>query len=158
MEDVKRAGLARSIGVSNFNEDLLNGLYALLLNVKPVVNQVEFQRLNWNHLYEDCKERGLLLAVHNLLTREIGIDTRVLSEDPITKNLAIKYKKTPAQLRLKLLIRKDILIIMKTSNLRKINQEMEAFDLDMSEEDVQEMANIVEDYRYALTHPRYDEY
>ncbi|KAL5531777.1 hypothetical protein ACEPAF_5339 [Sanghuangporus sanghuang] len=64
MVDVKKKGLARSIGVSNFNVKDLEGVIELGLE-KPVVNQIEYHLLVSSHLeplLSYCKKHSIIVA------------------------------------------------------------------------------------------------
>nr|CAH7732697.1 unnamed protein product [Callosobruchus chinensis] len=101
MEDIYKKGLAKSIGVSNFNKRQITRLLEHA-KVTPVVNQVECHPyLNQKKLTAFCRSKGIEVVGYSPLStpdREWAKPTDpVLTEEPIIKEIAAKYGKTPAQ-------------------------------------------------------------
>ena len=67
MEDVYDAGLAKSIGVSNFNSVQVEQILSMC-RVKPVINQIEVHLyLAQNQLLAFCKKHNIMITAYNLL-------------------------------------------------------------------------------------------
>lgn len=97
MEKVYEKGLARNIGVSNFNEEQLERILEHG-KIKPVVNQVECQPLfNQKKLSDYCRSKGIAITAY----RPLGGPIRKLQEDTRIINIAKKYNKTAAQVLLR---------------------------------------------------------
>lgn len=105
MEEVLRLGLARSIGISNFNSQQVE---RLLKNatVKPVVNQVECNiMLNQKKLRDFCKERDIVITSYCPLARPDPVKkTPAFFYSEEMAQIAKKYGKTPAKVTLRYLV------------------------------------------------------
>ncbi|KAB1254131.1 Prostaglandin F synthase 1 [Camelus dromedarius] len=108
MEKCKDAGLAKSIGVSNFNHEQLEKILNKPgLKHKPVCNQVECHPyLNQSKLLEFCTSKDILLVAY----APLGSDSRkawvkknhpALLQDPVLGAIAEKHGRTPAQVALR---------------------------------------------------------
>lgn len=108
MEECVNQGLAKSIGISNFNSQQIERLLENC-KVKPVVNQVELNpNLNQKKLTKFCSERGIVITAYCPLGRpeEAGIRgfTQPTIQDPKVIDIAKKHNKTPAQIVLNYLV------------------------------------------------------
>ncbi|KAL1763592.1 estradiol 17 beta-dehydrogenase 5 isoform X1, partial [Sigmodon hispidus] len=144
MEKCKDAGLARSIGVSNFNRRQLE----MILNkpglkYKPVCNQVEC------HPYLNQKKNCWISASQKtlfwLLTVlwEVRVNqngwTRIspiLLDDPVLGSLAKKYKQTPALIALRYQIQRGVVVLAKSFNEKRIKENMQVFEFQLTTEDM----------------------
>ncbi len=91
--ELRKEGLCRSIGVSNYMIPHLRELLAES-DVVPSVNQVEFHPfLFQKDLLEFCRTRGILLEAYSPLTRGQRLN------DPRFVAIAARYGRSPAQSR-----------------------------------------------------------
>ncbi|CAO2595108.1 Aldo-keto reductase family 1 member C18 [Lemmus lemmus] len=132
MEKCKDAGLAKSIGVSNFNRRLLE----MILNkpglkYKPVCNQVECHPyLNQSKLLDYCKMNDIILVAFGALGTQrykncVNEDTPVLLEDPVLCAMAKKYKRTPALIALRYQLQRGIVVLAKSFNEERIRENIQ---------------------------------
>ncbi|XP_004629975.1 aldo-keto reductase family 1 member C1 homolog [Octodon degus] len=173
MEKCKDAGLAKSIGVSNFNRRQLE----MILNkpglkYKPVCNQVECHPyLNQSKLLNFCKSKDIVLVGYSTLGshREkpwVDQNSPVLLDDPILCAMAKKYKRTPAQIALRYQLQRGVVALAKSFNEKRIKENMQVFEFQLTSEDMKELDGIKNNVRYitvdeAKAHPNYpfsDEY
>lgn len=107
MEKCVELGLAKSIGVSNFNSKQLQRLLEHA-NIKPVTNQVEVHPyLNQKKLIEFCKDRDVIITCYGPLGSPMppkAPNLPKVMENPVVTKLADKYKKTAAQIILRYLV------------------------------------------------------
>jgi diketogulonate reductase-like aldo/keto reductase len=139
--DLKREGLIRSIGVSNYT---IRHLQELLdtSGVVPSVNQVEFSPfLFQKELLEFCVSKGIRLEAYSPLTRGERL------EDERLLKLAKKYGRTPAQLLIRWCLEHDVIVLPKSNTPARILENASVFDFTIDSRDLDEMDSWNEDYR-----------
>ncbi|XP_044618393.2 aldo-keto reductase family 1 member C23-like protein isoform X2 [Equus asinus] len=173
MEKCKDAGLAKSIGVSNFNRRQLE----MILNkpglkYKPVCNQVECHPyLNQRKLLDFCKSKDIVLVAYSALGSQrpkIWVDqsSPVLLEDPVLCAMAKKYQRTPAQIALRYQLQRGVVVLAKSYNEKRIKENVQIFEFQLTSEDMKILDGLNQNFRYfqlkiAADHPEYpfaDEY
>ncbi|GLH05294.1 Uncharacterized protein GBIM_10930 [Gryllus bimaculatus] len=112
MERLPALGLARSVGVSNFNSQQLARLCDAA-QLPPAVNQVECHPyLTQRALRAACRARGVTVVAYSPLgapnavrpaTTEAALGAPAVLHDHRIKELAAKYAKSPAQIILRYL-------------------------------------------------------
>jgi len=140
MEECVNLGLAKSIGVSNFNSQQLQ---RVLDNskIKPAVNQFECHPyLNQKKLAEFCKSKGVVVTGYSPLGSPDRpwaqpTDPKLL-DDPKLVELGKKYKKSSAQVVLRWLIQRDIVTIPKTVHKERLIENLNLFDFTLSDDDM----------------------
>lgn len=133
MEELKAAGRIGAWGVSNFDLDDMEELFSVADGKNCAVNQVlynlsrrgiEFDLLPW------CQEHGLPIMAYS------PIEQGRILHHPELIHIAKAYQATPAQVALAFLLERDgVIPIPKTSNLRRLQENRDAVDLDISDED-----------------------
>lgn len=128
LEQVRGAGLARSIGVSNFPR----GLLARALELVPIAcNQVEYHPfLDQRDLLALCRARGLTLAAYCPLARG-----RVLA-DPLLRSIASSRGLSVPHVVLRWLVQQEgVVALPKASTEEHLRQNLQvfAFQLDDAE-------------------------
>ncbi|MEJ1284465.1 aldo-keto reductase family 1 member C14 [Cricetulus griseus] len=132
MEKCKDAGLAKSIGVSNFNRRQLE----MILNkpglkYKPVCNQVECHvYLNQSKMLDYCKSKDIALVAYCTLgsSRDplwVDQNSPVLLDDPVICAMAKKYKQTSALVALRYLLQRGIVVLARSFNEKRIKEFMQ---------------------------------
>ncbi|XP_069822836.1 estradiol 17 beta-dehydrogenase 5-like [Dendropsophus ebraccatus] len=156
MERCKDAGLVKSIGVSNFNRRQLELILKKPgLKHKPVCNQVECHvYLNQSKLLAFCKSHDMALVAYSVLgssrdeTYGIGVDTPVLLEDPTLKAIADKLGRTPAQVAMRYLMQRGIVVLAKSFTPDRIRQNLQVLDFQLSEDDMTSLEGLNKNLRY----------
>ncbi|XP_061186716.1 aldo-keto reductase family 1 member B7-like [Saccostrea echinata] len=148
MEHLVDLGLTKSIGVSNFLLSQVERICSFAKH-KPVVNQVEchiyFQQ---KKLYECCKKLGVVLTAYSPLGSPkrmeglIKANDPVPLEDPLIVEIAKEYGKTPAQILIRNLMQREIVVIPKSVHPERIRSNFDVFNFSLSEEDMQKIAAI----------------
>ncbi|XP_030675220.1 aldo-keto reductase family 1 member C3 homolog isoform X2 [Nomascus leucogenys] len=173
MEKCKDAGLAKSIGVSNFNRRQLE----MILNkpglkYKPVCNQVECHPyFNRSKLLDFCKSKDIVLVAYSALgsqrdKRWVDPNSPVLLEDPVLCALAKKHKRTPALIALRYQLQRGVVVLAKSYNEQRIRENVQVFEFQLTAEDMKAIDGLNRNLHYFNTdslasHPNYpysDEY
>jgi len=133
MEELQRAGIARAIGVSNFEvEDLATLLETAA--IPPAVNQIEFNPLiQQRELQTYCRDRGI--------TVEAWAPVIQGSADRLTSLLRIgeRYSKTPSQISLRWILQKGLVAIPKTVHEARLRENADVYDFVLSDEEMAEI-------------------
>jgi diketogulonate reductase-like aldo/keto reductase len=128
---VKRAGLARHIGVANFNVALLDE--AVTLADEPLVtDQCEYHPfLNQAPVLAACRRHGLAFTSYSPLGK-----SAVVSE-PVIAEIAARHGKTPAQVVLRWHVQQPgVIAIPKSGNRQRIAENIAIFDFALSDDDM----------------------
>lgn len=137
MEECVRQGLARSIGVSNFNSEQIARVLEAA-KIIPVNNQVEVSvNLNQKRLVEFCNKRNITITGYSPLGRpgNRGGIPNSLDHSTILE-IAKKYNKTPAQIALRYVLQQGVAIIPKTVTLSRLKENMEIFDFELTPDEM----------------------
>ncbi|XP_025093501.1 aldo-keto reductase family 1 member C23-like protein [Pomacea canaliculata] len=167
LERLVVAGKVKSLGLSNFNSVQVD-LICHMAHVPPVCNQVECHAyLPQVELQEFCQKLGVLLSAFAPLGspgRSEHLVTEgepVLLQEPILEKIGSKYNKTPAQVLIRSLLQRGILVSVKSITPKRIEENIEVFDFALTVEDMQEIAKLRNDHRFfpfrqmAGDHPQY---
>jgi 2,5-diketo-D-gluconate reductase B len=129
--DVKRLGLAKHIGVSNFTVALIRK--ALALTKEPLlVNQVEYHPyLSQQAVLEVMRANGIALTAYSPLA--LG---RVF-HDPTLQRIGERYGKNPGQVALRWLLQQDgVMAIPRSSREANLKTNLEIFDFELTPSDM----------------------
>ena len=131
LEEVYQKGLAKGIGVSNFDVENLDYLINHS-NITPHVNQIAyFIGLDQEETISYSNNHQILIEAYSPLG--IGF----LLENPVIKEVALKYQKSSAQLCIRYLLQKNTLPLPKTVNKDRMyeNADLE-FDISSKDMDI----------------------
>jgi methylglyoxal/glyoxal reductase len=166
LEALRAEGKARSIGVSNFTIRHLTELLAETKTV-PAVNQVEFHPyLYQRDLLDFCAGEGIVIEAYSPLTKGVRL------KDPKLVAVARKYSKTepqqatpwsrlplldrlsrvseiksPAQILIRWALQHGLVVIPKSANRRRIFEDADVFDFEISAEDMEILDRFNENLR-----------
>uniref|UniRef100_A0A1B6LQZ9 NADP-dependent oxidoreductase domain-containing protein n=1 Tax=Graphocephala atropunctata TaxID=36148 RepID=A0A1B6LQZ9_9HEMI len=149
METQQQEGKAKAIGVSNFNQSQLERLIATAsspLDCLQIELHAYFQQ---NSLVQFCQDNNLPVCAYSPLASRgsiklfdaLGISKEMpdLFNNPVVVEMAEKYGKTAAQVLLRHIVQKGIAAIPKSTNPGRIRENIEIFDFELSEEDMDAM-------------------
>ena len=130
----KRQGIARHIGVANFNSTLLD--QALQHCPEPLVAlQAEYHPyLDQSKVLAACKARGLAFVAYCPLGRGRLFDDKVLGE------IADKRGRSIAQIALRWLMQQNVAAIPRSSNAGRIAGNLNVFDFALTDDEMQRIA------------------
>ena len=131
-------GRIKNIGISNFENYKLEELCDIA-KIKPVINQVEL------HPYFQQNDLKIRLEKYNTKIEAwgpLGSGINNLLKEEIINKFANKYKKSPAQIILRWDIQKGIITIPSSQNTKRIKENFEIFDFEMTEEEIKEIDSL----------------
>lgn len=134
LNDVKRRGLVRHIGLSNFTSKLLE--QALRFSTEPLVTeQLEY------HPYLDQRTMLTLLRANGLaVTAYCPLALGRVSTDPTILRIAAGHGRTAAQIALRWLVQQpDVIAIPKTSHVNRLKENLAVFDFALTESEIAEI-------------------
>lgn len=135
LEELKKQGLTKSIGVSNFQMIHLQYL-ATQADEMPVVNQIErHPRLNQAPLVKFDHEHQIVTQAWSPLGRG------TILNNPVLKAIGDHHHKSPAQVVLRWHLQSGVSFIPKSVHEARIKQNIDIYDFELSDE---EMAKINE--------------
>lgn len=143
MEGLVSKGLAKSIGISNFQGSLILDLLRYA-KIRPATLQIEHHPyLVQPTLLKLAESEDIAVTAYSSFGPQSFIeldwqkahDTPVLFEHKVITDLATKYKKTPAQVLLRWSTQRGLAVIPKSNNPERLKQNLEVtgFDLEKSE-------------------------
>lgn len=143
MEEIYATGQIKAIGVSNFHKHHLENLKKTMKHL-PAVNQIESHPYLTNQeLIDYCHGMGMAVEVWSPLGGTGGN----LMEDQLLQELAKKYNRTVAQVILRWDIQRNVIVIPKSIHKERIISNMELFDFELSEKDMEAISGLNRDLR-----------
>jgi len=146
MEAAVKSGKCKSIGISNFNVQSIVDLLTYA-EIKPVCNQVEIHPyLTQEDLIAYCKKNGIEITAYCPLGGNVPgkpqFSVKTMIEEPIIKELAAKYSKTPAQVILNWHLSRGYVVIPKTATQSRIKENFESDTFEMTAEELQKISGL----------------
>lgn len=133
MEELYEQGKIRAIGVSNFYPDRYIDLVRFT-NVVPAVNQVETHVFNQQlDAHEIMKKYGTQIESWGPFAE----GRNELFTNETLQMIGDKYNKTTAQVALRYLLQRDVVVIPKTTHKERMIQNLDVFDFSLTEEDME---------------------
>jgi len=131
LNEARKAGKAKHIGVSNQNIALLRE--SVRLSEAPIVtNQVEIHPyFDQSRLLAAARDAGVSLTAYYAMA-----EGKVIG-DPAIQAIAGKYGKTPAQVGLRWLVQQEgVIALSKTANVGRVAENFAIFDFALEPEDM----------------------
>jgi diketogulonate reductase-like aldo/keto reductase len=130
LNELRRRGVVRSIGVSNYTVKHLEELLASS-DVVPAVNQVEFNPFLYQRgLLDFCSAHGIVLIAYCPLARAQKLSDRRL------RQIAAKHGKSAAQVMIRWVLQHGVAAIPKSSRLKRIAENAQVFDFALDKDDM----------------------
>lgn len=165
LEALRAEGKARSIGVSNFTIRHLTELLAETKTV-PAVNQVEFHPyLYQRDLLDFCAGEGIVIEAYSPLTKGVRLNDPKLvavakkypnagpqpapwSRLPLVDKLSRRSEtKSTAQILIRWALQHGLAVIPKSANRRRIFEDADVFDFEITADDMQLLDRFNENLR-----------
>ncbi len=154
MVHLKKMGLSRHIGVSNFSIGKIE-LVTNATGVKPEMNQVESHPFLQQPLLKSyCDAHGILLTAYSPLGSSDRPANRIvegepkLFDNPVIGEIAGSKGISAAQVMLAWAVNRGTVVIPKSVNPDRLKQNLEAADISLSPEEMEKLASVNRDYRY----------
>lgn len=128
MEQACRAGKIRAIGVSNFYPDRFVDL-AENVDIKPAVNQLRTNVLYQQH---EAEKEQAPYGTRIMAWGPIAQANDKLIKNPVLQNIAAAHSKTTAQVALRYLIQRGIIVIPKSVHKERMKQNIDVFDFELT--------------------------
>ena len=148
MEDLYNEGKIRAIGVSNFLPDRLLDLI-LHNKIIPAVNQVE------THPFLQQIENTEFMKENNVQIESwapFAEGKNNIFQNEILLSIAGKYNKSVAQIILRWLTQRDIVVIPKSVRKERIIENFDIFDFELSKEDMEKIVTLNTDQSSFFSH------
>jgi 2,5-diketo-D-gluconate reductase B len=131
---VKRDGLARHIGVSNFTVAMIEE--AARLSSEPLVcDQVECHPyLDQSKVLAACRANFMAMVAYSPIARGNAKNDKVLA------GIGAAHEKTAAQVCLRYLVQQNIVVIPRTSKLDRLTENASIFDFKLNEMEMRAIA------------------
>ena len=138
MEDALKAGKVRAIGVSNFYYDRFVDL-AEMMSVKPAVNQIEVNVFAQQHFMQEvCEKYG----THLMAWGPLAEGANDFFSNSVLTEIGAKYGKSVAQVALRYLVKRNIIVIPKSIHKERMEQNFNILDFNLSEEDIKAISTL----------------
>lgn len=138
MEEYYKAGKIKAIGISNFAPDRVADL-AIFADVTPMVNQVETHVFNQQvNARKTMDEYGVQIESWGPFAE--GRNDFFTNETLVA--IGQKYHKSAAQVALRYLIQRDVIVIPKTVHKNRMEQNFDVFDFVLTDDDMAEILKL----------------
>ncbi|NOU82200.1 aldo/keto reductase [Paenibacillus sp. LMG 31459] len=136
LEELYKAGTLRAIGVSNFYPDRYIDLVQFT-EVVPAVNQVETHVFN-----QQVKAQEIMEKYHTQIESwgPFAEGKNNLFTNTTLQTVADQYHKSTAQVALRYLIQRGVVVIPKTVSRNRMEENMNVFDFELTPEDMAKIA------------------
>lgn len=136
LETAYREGKVRAIGVSNFYPDHFIDL-ANNVEIIPAVNQVE------THVFDQQVQAQKYMeefGTHIMSWGPLAEGRNNFFTNPVLETIGRKYGKSVAQVALRWLIQRGVIIIPKSVHVERMEQNLDIFDFELSADDMAAIA------------------
>jgi diketogulonate reductase-like aldo/keto reductase len=134
LANVRRLGMARHIGVSNFTVALIK--QAVALCSEPLVcDQVEYHPyLDQAKVLEACRRHDMALVAYSPVAKG-----RIKNDETLTR-IGAAHRKTAAQVSLRWLVQQNVAAIPRTARIERLSENIEIFDFALSDDEMSQIS------------------
>jgi 2,5-diketo-D-gluconate reductase A len=132
MQDLHKEGLIRAIGVSNFHPDRLMDLI-IHNEITPAVNQIE------THPFYQRQKDHEFMSEHGVQHESWGPfaeGRNNLFTDPTLTTIATTHDKSVAQIVLRWLVQRDVVVIPKSVRTDRMAENLDVFNFELTTEEM----------------------
>lgn len=138
MEELYQQGKTRAIGVSNFHPDRIMDLI-MHNKITPAVNQIE------THPFNQQIETQKFLQENNVQIESWGPfaeGRNDIFKNEVLTSIGKKYNKSIAQVILRWLVQRNVVVIPKSVHKERIIENFNVFDFELSADDMNKIATL----------------
>ena len=139
LEELYKKGKLKSIGVSNFYPDRLSDICLFEREIVPQVNQVEVNVFNAQF---EAQENMKKYNVQMEAWAPFAEGKNDVFTNKTLVNIGKKYNKTAAQVILRWLVQRNIIVLSKSTKVERMKENINIFDFELSEEDMKKIAKL----------------
>ncbi|MCE3014543.1 MAG: aldo/keto reductase [Pirellula sp.] len=154
MEEVARSGLAKTIGVSNFNISLIRDLLTQC-SIRPGVLQVESHPyLTQPKLLRYCQQESIAFTAFSPLGAPSYVPLGMAKESdsvlelPAVREIASKHGRTPAQVVLRWGVQRGTAVIPKSSRPARLQENLDISTFELSDDEMSAIASLDRGQRF----------
>jgi len=154
MLETKNEGLIKHAGVSNFSIKKLKDLMSKTDHA-PEMNQIELHPyLQQNDMLDYCNDNNILVTAYSPLGSSDRPDVLKADNEPslleneVINEIANKHDATPAQVLIKWAVERDTIVIPKSTNAGRIEENLKSAELSLDNEDMAKIKSLDIPYRY----------
>lgn len=138
LEELQENGKIKAIGVSNFGVDRVVDL-GIHNKVQPQVNQIEINPFHQQeNEVQSLQKEGVLVEAW----APFAEGKNNLFSNETLQNIGDKYGKSIAQVVLRWLVERDIVVLAKSVNPERMKQNLDIFDFELTDEDTAQIATL----------------
>ncbi len=138
LEELYEQGKVKAIGVCNFTETRFTNL-ALHSKINPMVNQIEINPFYQQQGTEDFHDKfGTLIESWGPLAE----GRNGIFKNPILTQIGEKYGKSVAQVIIRWIIQRGIIVFPKSVKLERMEENFNVFDFELSDEDMEKIKEL----------------
>ena len=139
LEDLYNEGLVKAIVVSNFNPERLTDICLFGREVIPAVNQIEANPFDAQYIAQANMEKN---GVQMEACEPFAEGKNDIFNNDVLVRIADKNNKTSAQVMLRWLIERSIVVLFKASDKEMMAENIDVFDFALDEEDMLEIMGL----------------
>jgi diketogulonate reductase-like aldo/keto reductase len=133
---MKRDGLTRHIGISNFTVDLV--AQAVKLAAEPLVtNQIEWHPyIDQSKVVDACRRHSLSVTAYSPIARGRAVD------DDTLQAIGLRHRKSAGQVCLRFLVQEGAIVIPRTSKRERLAENIAIFDFTLAPAEMEEIRRL----------------
>lgn len=156
MENLVSKDMVKSIGISNFNGQLIMDLLRYA-KIPPATLQIEHHPyLIQEGLVKFAQSHGIAITAYSSfgpqsfleLDMKRAKDTPLLMDNDTVKKIAEKHGKTPAQVLLRWATQRDIAVIPKSNNQGRLAQNLDVTSWDLEKSELENVSGLDKALRF----------
>lgn len=146
--DLKQAGRINSVGICNITLEQLKAMYDIVGHYPDVVQCEVHPYFSNRELISFCQEQGIVVEARSPLAHGDALEE--WGNEAIFNDLCNKYKKSVSQIVLRWITQQGVIALPRTSNLKHLKDNINIFDILLTEEEMQSLDNLNRNQSYGF--------